>query len=308
MADELLEHREALRSLDWRLSAVSTDIEHIMEPAEHFRIGGGPVRMRSGIETREDEGRVREELIEIAAQLHTLTSQPVPDVDEGAGWSATISGRIPELREHAMHMQALVREAFAEVEAQLPDDVPSQPLGDLDDHEGEVPGDNRRRRTNLLFAAFILTIIGGGRGGWVDGQGCARACVRPPVGLCERRSDHRNLSRARVHGGAARGRLRDAGTSTLRRDRSVSVDRRAATPLARPVSLQDRALLEPRLAALGRVQQAALIDGVHRRRGTSARSREYAPHQGSRDDAISRSPSSTTSPVAGTSKSSHCHA
>ena len=43
MADELLERLEALRSLDWRLSAVSTDI---IDPANDVHVWAGLVSER----------------------------------------------------------------------------------------------------------------------------------------------------------------------------------------------------------------------------------------------------------------------
>lgn len=180
MADELLQRREALRSLDWRLSAISTDIEHISEYVNDVRIGAAPLSRRSNTGTPEDEARVRGELIEIAAQLRTLTSRTIPDVGEEAGWKVTMRARIPGLRDQAQHMQAIVREAFAELEAQLPDNVPSQPLGDLVPYEDEVPGDNRRRIANALTAGFILCIIGVFVwAGLTDMDALVRACAHP---------------------------------------------------------------------------------------------------------------------------------
>jgi hypothetical protein len=160
MADELLSRREALRSLDWRLSSLSTDIEQIIDPANDVHLYAGPVGVRLNTGTQEGEGRVREELIEIAAELRRLGSHEVPDVGEHAGWGPTMKDRLPELREHVARMQALVREAFAEVEAQLPADVPAAPLADAEPYEGEVPGDHRERHSMLLRIAFGLFIIG----------------------------------------------------------------------------------------------------------------------------------------------------
>jgi hypothetical protein len=160
MVDELLSRREALRSLDWRLSSLSSDNEQIIDPANDVHISVGPVGMRFNAGTQEGEGRVREELIEIAAELRGLTSHEVPDVGEGAGWGPTMKDRLPELREHVARMQALVREAFAEVEAQLPADVAAAPLADAEPNEGEVPGDHRARHSLLVRIALGLLILG----------------------------------------------------------------------------------------------------------------------------------------------------
>lgn len=184
MADqrnELIERREALRSLDWRLSAVSADIEHIIESGNEVRTASRSVTVQTNAGTQEEEGRIREELIEIAAHLRRLSSsREVPEVDEAAGWSVTMEYRVPELRELAARMQTLVREAFAEVEAQLPSDVPSAPLGDLDPHEGEVPGDRRKHRMKLLQAAFTVFVLGLiFWGAFVDMDALRRACEHP---------------------------------------------------------------------------------------------------------------------------------
>jgi hypothetical protein len=180
MADELLERLEALRSLDWRLSSLSTDIEHIIDPANDVSLFAGPVSVRLNTGTQEGEGRVREELIEIAAQLRTLSSREVPDVGEAAGWGPTMENRIPELRELVERMQELVREAFAEVEAQLPAEVSAEPLADPEPYEGEVPGDHRERRGKILQAAFAATIVGLFVWfGFVDMDALRRACERP---------------------------------------------------------------------------------------------------------------------------------
>jgi hypothetical protein len=180
MGDELLERRETLRSLDRRLSSVSADIEHIIDSNNEFRSRPGSVSVHFNAGTQADEGQVREELIEIAASLRTLTSRAVPEVDDAAGWGPTMQYRVPELRKQAAHMQELVREAFAELEAQLPDNVPSEPLDDLTPHEGEVPGDNRARRLKLLQAVFgvsVITFIVWS--GFID-MGAARlACAHP---------------------------------------------------------------------------------------------------------------------------------
>ena len=185
MSEPLIARREALRALDRRLTAVTVDVDQIVDEANQVHLYAGPIGVTFDVGTSAPEGQVLEELAEIAHELGRLVDDAVvPEVPDAAGWSVTADRRIVELHALVDELQVQVRQAFAATVAALPADVVSEPLADpvtaLDD-EIAAPGDHRARNRAILSGSFTALVIGFMLwGGFVDLDAVAAACSTTP--------------------------------------------------------------------------------------------------------------------------------
>lgn len=179
-----LERREALRTLDRRLTALTVDVDLICDPANRAHVWAGPASASFDVATHEPEARVLGELIEISAELRGLTDAAVPDIPTDPGWSVTASERLPEYHALIDELRALVREAFAAVEAELPelDHEPLAALGpDPEDADLLADGDHRERNRKLFGALWVVVVVSSIAWlGLVDMDAVALACAPDP--------------------------------------------------------------------------------------------------------------------------------